>query len=253
MIGALAASEELSKKSPVTRVSPCLLFEDSHCYLTPTMCEMVTNSPSERVLSFFHKKTLKPYIGSSSFPALIWFDLPLASLLKLVLFSNHILLKVFSYFPLWMIFYCFWKHFSLLTNWSIENNPLRFPTCSCPCQTLTGTSTVDNSQLGEEGTSLHYHQDDERTPSLSRLTLYLAGLESFVSLPKIPRSVLTCQLPLCQACFWRLPCYISFVTAWEVAFSLCLSSPLSSSHPFCSFSSLPQSFMGYSPVLIYTK
>lgn len=46
-------------------------------------------------------------------------------------------------------------------------------------------------RLWKESTSLHYHQDNERNPLLSRLTWYWAELQSFVSLPKISTGALT--------------------------------------------------------------
>lgn len=71
----MAASEDLRERSPITReevlVSRLRLPTaiSDHCCLPPFMYKMVMNSPSELVFFSFHEKTLKPFIGSSSFPA----------------------------------------------------------------------------------------------------------------------------------------------------------------------------------------
>lgn len=74
------------------------------------------NSPSELVFFSFHEKTLKPFIGSSSFPA-----------------------------P-WMIFYCFWKYYFPFNQLGHAEQCPRSITCSDTCQTLPGMYCMDDSQ-----------------------------------------------------------------------------------------------------------
>lgn len=102
-------------------------------------------------------------------------------------------------------------------------------------------------RLWKESTSLHYHQDNERNPLLSRLTWYWADLQAFVSPPKISTGALTNKPPLCQVCLLRLPFYTSFIHTGNRHFHYVYPLLFLSLTLFCSFSSYPQLFTGYSP------
>lgn len=103
MMVSMAASEDLNNKSPATRAGPCLLLEIGHCHLKPITCEIVMNCPYELVLFYFFPSVRRPLnhllVPVPSGSVLICPDLLLTSLLKQVLFSIHILIKAFSYFP----------------------------------------------------------------------------------------------------------------------------------------------------------
>lgn len=107
-------------------------------------------------------------------------------------------------------------------------------------------------RLWKESTSLHYHQDNERNPSLSRLTWYWAEWQSFVSLPKISMGALTSKLPLCQACLLRLPFYASFIHTENRHFHY-VYLLLSFSYSFLFFLLFPSIFYGLLIILVYTK
>lgn len=94
------------------------------------------------------KHLLAPVSEFLSSSNLICHDLLPSSLLRLVLFSVHILTKAVSCFPPWMIFYCFQEHFFLLTSCGTENNSPRSVTCSGTLKTLTGKFLMDNPEIG---------------------------------------------------------------------------------------------------------
>ena len=100
---------------PVSRLRLPTAVSD-HCCLPPFMYKMVMNSPSELVCFSFHEKTLKSFIGSSSFPA-----------------------------P-WVIFYCFWKYYFPFNQLGHGEQSPRSITCSDTCQTLPGMYCIDDSQ-----------------------------------------------------------------------------------------------------------
>lgn len=148
MMGSMAASEDLSNKSPATRSGPCLLREIGHHHLTPLMCETVMSYPSELVLfSFFpsvRRSSNHLLVPVPSGSILICHDLLLTSLLKLVLFSIHILIKAFSYFPPWTNL-LFLETFLLSNQLGHREQSPRSIICSGTCQTPTGMSGTDDA------------------------------------------------------------------------------------------------------------